>query len=59
MHVTPVDSTRQTNFAAQVNGLDLSTPLDATMLAQLWSTIDHHAVLVFRDQHLADAQLRD
>ncbi|MFT5447647.1 MAG: alpha-ketoglutarate-dependent 2,4-dichlorophenoxyacetate dioxygenase [Gammaproteobacteria bacterium] len=59
MHVTPVDSARQANFAAEISGLDLSTPLDAAMLAQLWSTIDHHAVVVFRDQHLEDAQLRD
>lgn len=59
MHVTSVDSTRQANFAAEINGLDLSKPLDAAMLAQLWSAIDHHAVLVFRDQHLEDAQLRD
>lgn len=59
MHVTPVDSTRQANFAAEISGLDLSTPPDAQMLAQLWSAIDRHAVLVFRDQHLEDAQLRD
>lgn len=46
-------------FAAEISGIDLSTPIDDTGVNAIWDAIDHHAVLVFRDQKLTDAQLRD
>jgi alpha-ketoglutarate-dependent 2,4-dichlorophenoxyacetate dioxygenase len=59
MHVTPFDPAGHTNFAAEVCGPDLATSLDEAMLEPMWSAIDRYAVLVFRDQRLDDAQLRD
>src|ERR1700722_1466313 len=47
------------DFVAEVSGLDLAQPIDAATVAALWSAIDQHAVLIFRDQGLTDAQLRD
>jgi alpha-ketoglutarate-dependent 2,4-dichlorophenoxyacetate dioxygenase len=46
-------------FAAEVGGLDLSQPLDAETDRAIWDAIDRYAVLVFHDQRLSDAQLRD
>jgi alpha-ketoglutarate-dependent 2,4-dichlorophenoxyacetate dioxygenase len=46
-------------FAAEVGGLDLSQPLDAQTERDIWDAIDRYAVLVFHDQRLSDAQLRD
>jgi len=46
-------------FVAEVGGVDLSQPLDAQTDHAIWDAIDRYAVLVFHDQHLSDAQLRD
>ncbi len=46
-------------FAAEIAGLDLAHPIDDSTVTVLWSAIDRFAVLVLRDQHLTDAQLRD
>ena len=37
----------------------LACPLDAATVDAIWSAIDRYAVVVFRDQRLTDAQLRD
>lgn len=50
--VTPLGN----GFAAEVSGIDLSRPIDA---AGLWPAIDEYCVLVFREQSLSDAALRD
>ena len=47
------------DFAAEIAGIDLSRPLDAAEVQAIWDAIDRYAVLVFRDQRLTDAQLRD
>mgnify|MGYP001603441062 CR=1 FL=1 len=44
------------NFAAEVSGIDLATPLAAAELDALWQASDAHAVLVFRGQTLSNAQ---
>jgi alpha-ketoglutarate-dependent 2,4-dichlorophenoxyacetate dioxygenase len=49
----------QPSFAAEVDGIDLSQPLDAGSLRTLWAAIDRYAVLVFHDQRLTDTELRD
>jgi alpha-ketoglutarate-dependent 2,4-dichlorophenoxyacetate dioxygenase len=46
-------------FAAEINGIDLSKPVDADTVRSIWDAIDRYAVLVFHDQRLTDAQLRD
>jgi alpha-ketoglutarate-dependent 2,4-dichlorophenoxyacetate dioxygenase len=46
-------------FAAEAGFLDLSRPLDADMVAQIQAAIDAYPVLIFRDQRLTDARLRD
>lgn len=46
-------------FAAQATFQDLSQPLDQGTIADIQAAIDAYPVLVFRDQHLTDAQLRD
>jgi alpha-ketoglutarate-dependent 2,4-dichlorophenoxyacetate dioxygenase len=46
-------------FAAEAGFLDLAAPLDPDTTADIQAAIDAYPVLVFRDQHLADAQLRD
>ena len=46
-------------FAAEVGSIDLSQPLDAQTDRAIWDAIDRYAVLVFHDQRLSDAQLRD
>jgi alpha-ketoglutarate-dependent 2,4-dichlorophenoxyacetate dioxygenase len=46
-------------FAAEADFRDLSAPLDDTAIAEIQAAIDAYPVLVFRDQHLTDAQLRD
>ncbi len=46
-------------FAAEINGIDLSQPVDAETVRTIWDAIDRYAVLVFHDQRLSDAQLRD
>src|SRR3954471_4842271 len=46
-------------FAAEVEGIDLSQPMDAGTVRTIWDAIDRYAVLVFHDQRLTDTQLRD
>jgi alpha-ketoglutarate-dependent 2,4-dichlorophenoxyacetate dioxygenase len=46
-------------FAAEVDGIDLSRPIDAATVRAIWDAIDRFAVLVFHDQRLTDAQLHD
>jgi alpha-ketoglutarate-dependent 2,4-dichlorophenoxyacetate dioxygenase len=46
-------------FAAEANFLDLSQPLQTEEIEAIQAAVDTHAVLVFRDQHLTDLQLRD
>jgi alpha-ketoglutarate-dependent 2,4-dichlorophenoxyacetate dioxygenase len=46
-------------FAAEAGFMDLSRSLDADAIAAIQAAIDAYPVLVFRDQHLTDAQLRD
>lgn len=43
------------SFAAEVEGLDLSTPLAETTIAELTEAIDQYGVLVFAEQTLDDA----
>jgi alpha-ketoglutarate-dependent 2,4-dichlorophenoxyacetate dioxygenase len=43
-------------FAAEVSGIDLNGPID---VAAIWRAIDEYCVLVFREQSLTDAALRD
>lgn len=43
-------------FAAEVEGLDLREPLSANAAEQVHAAMDQHAVLVFRNQSLTDAQ---
>jgi alpha-ketoglutarate-dependent 2,4-dichlorophenoxyacetate dioxygenase len=47
------------SFAAEIIGADLSQPIDAGTFDAIWAAIDRYAVVVFRDQRLTDAQLRD
>ena len=47
------------HIGAEVTGIDLAQPIDAATIDAIWRAIDRHAVLVFRDQRLTDAQLRD
>jgi alpha-ketoglutarate-dependent 2,4-dichlorophenoxyacetate dioxygenase len=47
------------SFAAEITGIDIAEPVAAATIDAIWSAIDEYAVLVFRDQRLSDAQLRD
>jgi alpha-ketoglutarate-dependent 2,4-dichlorophenoxyacetate dioxygenase len=47
------------SFAAEVDGIDLSRPMDPGSVRTIWDAIDRYAVLVFHDQRLTDTQLRD
>jgi len=53
-------STRELHphIGAEIGGLDLRRPIDNATVQGLWRAIDAHAVLVFRDQQLSDAELR-
>jgi alpha-ketoglutarate-dependent 2,4-dichlorophenoxyacetate dioxygenase len=46
----------QNEFVAEVEDIDLAAPLDAAGAATIHAGMDRHAVLVFRDQPLTDAQ---
>jgi alpha-ketoglutarate-dependent 2,4-dichlorophenoxyacetate dioxygenase len=46
-------------FAAEADFRDLSVPLDDAAVADIQAAIDAYPVLVFREQRLTDAQLRD
>jgi alpha-ketoglutarate-dependent 2,4-dichlorophenoxyacetate dioxygenase len=43
-------------FVGEVHGVDLREPLDADQVATLTQAINRHAVLVFHDQFIDDAQ---
>ncbi|MBI1686433.1 TauD/TfdA dioxygenase family protein [Caulobacter hibisci] len=43
-------------FAAEVSGVDLGRPLQAALISEIAAALDTHAVLVFRDQPLTNAQ---
>jgi len=43
-------------FVAEIGGLDISNPIPPAMMTTLWGASDAHAILVFRDQTLTDAQ---
>ena len=47
------------SFAAEVDGIDLSRPMDPVGVRAIRDAIDQYAVLVFHDQRLTDTQLRD
>src|ERR1700727_2889183 len=55
MDVRPITA----EFAAEVADIALSQPIDAVTVRSIWDVIDRYAVLVFHDQRLTDAQLRD
>jgi alpha-ketoglutarate-dependent 2,4-dichlorophenoxyacetate dioxygenase len=55
MEVRPV----QPDFAAEIAGIDLAQPVNAATVRTIWEAIDRYAVLVFHDQRLTDARLRD
>jgi alpha-ketoglutarate-dependent 2,4-dichlorophenoxyacetate dioxygenase len=46
------------HIGAEISGLDLREPTDKATVDSLWRAIDAHAVLVFHDQQLSDAELR-
>jgi len=46
-------------FGAEISGIDLREPADDAAVRAIWDAIDRYAVLVFHDQRLTDAQLRD
>jgi alpha-ketoglutarate-dependent 2,4-dichlorophenoxyacetate dioxygenase len=46
-------------FAAEAGFLNLSQPLQPDEIEAIEAAVDAYAVLVFRDQHLTDLQLRD
>jgi alpha-ketoglutarate-dependent 2,4-dichlorophenoxyacetate dioxygenase len=46
-------------FAAEIQAMDLSQPLDEAAIGKIQAAIDTYPVLVFRDQRLSDTQLRD
>ena len=46
-------------FAAEVSGIALTGANDAAAIAGIWAAIDEYSVLVFREQSLSDAALRD
>ena len=47
------------DFGTEVSGIDLSRPVDDASVREIWNAIDRYAVLVFHEQNLIDAQLRD
>ena len=47
------------SFGTELTGADLGRPLDEAAVDAIWSAIDRYAVVIFRDQQLTDAQLRD
>jgi len=46
------------HIGAEVSGVDVAAPIDAGTLDALWQAIDRHCVLVFHDQRISDAQLK-
>ncbi len=49
----------QPDFVAEIADVDLGEPLDDVTIGEIWSAIDRYAVVIFRNQRLTDAQLRD
>ena len=47
------------SVGTELTGADLGRPLDEAAVDAIWSAIDRYAVVIFRDQRLTDAQLRD
>src|SRR3954454_22210627 len=47
------------HIGTEIGGIDLSEPIDAATVQEIWRAIDQYAVLVFRDQYLTDRQLHD
>jgi alpha-ketoglutarate-dependent 2,4-dichlorophenoxyacetate dioxygenase len=47
------------HIGAEIGGIDVSEPIDAATVREIWRAIDQHAVLVFHEQHLTDGQLHD
>jgi alpha-ketoglutarate-dependent 2,4-dichlorophenoxyacetate dioxygenase len=46
-------------FAVELSGPDLAAPIDDATVDAIWSAINRYAVVIFGDQRLTDAQLRD
>lgn len=46
-------------IGCEMTGIDLGKSVDAEAIDTIWAAIDRHAVVVFHDQRLTDAQLRD
>ena len=46
-------------IGCEVTGIDLSKTVNSAAVDAIWAAIDRHAVVVFHDQSLTDAQLRD
>lgn len=47
------------DFVAEIGGIDLAGAITDQTVAEIQAAIDRYAVLVFHDQRLTDAQLRD
>ena len=43
-------------FVAEASGIDISVELSSEVIADIHAAMDRYAVLIFRDQHLTDAQ---
>src|SRR5436305_1188948 len=54
-------STRELHrhIGAEIGGIDLRQPIDDATVQALWQAIDRYAVVVFHDQQLSDAELRE
>src|SRR4051794_24011526 len=46
-------------IGTEIGGINLSEPIDAATVQEIWRAIDRYAVLVFRNQHLTDQRLHD
>jgi alpha-ketoglutarate-dependent 2,4-dichlorophenoxyacetate dioxygenase len=53
--VTPIHP----HIGAEIGGIDLSRPIGASAVKEIWAAIDRHCVLVFHDQDISDVDLRD
>jgi alpha-ketoglutarate-dependent 2,4-dichlorophenoxyacetate dioxygenase len=56
LSIRAIDPVARPDFAAEVSGIDLTTPLAPEAVAAIAAGMDRFAVLVFHDQHLTDAQ---
>ena len=52
----PQELATSAGFAAEVSGLDISTPLDVATIKAIETAMDENAVLIFRGQSLTPAQ---